>query len=105
MAVGIDIVKIERIDLNEHFLKFVLSPNEIKILDTKPNKKQFVAGRFAAKEAFLKANKTGIGGISLKDIEVLYDNTGAPIIKYGDKIFENVSISHEKEYAISIVII
>ncbi len=105
MGVGIDIVKISRIKLNSRFLNFVLCNEELEILKNKTNKQEFVAGRFAAKEAFLKANGAGLGKIALKDIKVLYNNKGCPIIVHGDQIFENISISHEKEYAIAIAII
>ncbi len=105
MGVGIDIVKIERISLDEHFLNRILSSEELELMKNKPNKKEFVAGRFAAKEAFLKANDLGIGNISLKSIKVLYNTLGSPVIHFDGRIFPNVSISHEKEYAIAIAII
>lgn len=103
--VGIDIVKIERIKLNKRFISLVLSPREIEILSTKDNKKEFLAGRFAAKEAFLKANKKGLFEMSLNEIEVLADANGAPYILYQNKRYEDVSIAHEKEYATAVVII
>lgn len=105
MPVGIDIVKIERIVLTDKFLNRVLSEDELAIYAKKPNKKEFVAGRFAAKEAFLKANSVGLGAIPLKEINVVYAPSGAPIIKYNGNVYSDVSISHEKEYAIAIVII
>lgn len=105
MGVGIDIVKIERVSLDEHFLNRILSIEELELLKNKVNKKEFVAGRFAAKEAFLKANDLGLGKISLKSIKVLYNTLGSPIIYFEDRIYPNVSISHEKEYAIAIAII
>ena len=107
MPVGIDIVQINRIDIsNTRFISKVLSKKEIELMNTKINKQSFVAGRFAAKEAFLKANKCGIFDMDLNKIEVLYDELHQnPIIYYENKKYENVSISHEKEYAIAIVII
>jgi holo-[acyl-carrier protein] synthase len=105
MGLGIDIVEISRISLEEKFINFVLSKREQDILNTRLKKKEFIAGRFAAKEAFLKANHMGLGDISLNKIEVLYGDNGQPIIIYDNKTYEEVSISHEREYAVATVII
>lgn len=101
--IGIDIVEIERIHLNERFIKRVLSMKEIEILSSRSDKKQFVAGRFAAKEAFLKANRKGIFDIPLVEIEVLNNEDGSPYIVYQNTRYENVSIAHEKSYAVAVV--
>ena len=106
MGLGVDIVKVDRISLEEGFVNFILSSKEKEIFATKGvNKQQFLAGRFAAKEAFLKANHMGLGEIPLKEIEVLYGEKGNPIIVHNNNIYEEVSISHEKEYAIATVLI
>lgn len=106
MPVGIDIVKIDRIDENnQRFIDKILSDKEKELLKSKANKKQFIAGRFACKEAFLKANNCGIFDLDLNKIEVLYQEHGNPFILYKNKVYDQVSISHEKEYAIAIVII
>jgi len=101
--IGIDIVEIERIELNENFLKKVLSKKEIELLSKRRDKRQFVAGRFAAKEAFLKANRKGIFDISLVKIEVLNNIDGSPYIVYENTRYENVSIAHERKYAVAVV--
>ena len=66
-----------------------------------------MAGRFAAKEAFIKA--FGEKKLDLKKIEFLRDENGKPVP--GKELKEllkdselQVSISHEKEYAIAVVI-
>lgn len=105
MRVGIDIVEIERIKLKDNFIQFVLSPEEISLLENRVDKVQFIAGRFAAKEAFLKANGVGIGAINLQNIKVLNEESGKPYILFKNQKFDNVSISHEKHYAVAIVII
>ena len=77
---------------------------------------QSYAARFAAKEAFLKALKTGWRGkITWHDIEICLDESGAPSLKiYGEaqKILEtfganvvHLSISHTSEHAIATVIL
>ena len=101
MGLGTDIVEIKRISLDEKFLNFVLSKNEQELLNKKIKKEEWVAGRFAAKEAFLKANHMGLGDISLNKIEVLYGDKGQPIIIYNNKTYTEVSISHEREYAVA----
>ena len=68
-------------------------------------------GNFAAKEAISKAIGTGIRGFKLKDIEILRDELGKPIvntynnlskicIKYNIKEIK-VSISHSENYAVA----
>ena len=117
---GIDIVAIERIketiEASDSFKTRVFTDKEIDYCQSKKNKFQSFAGRFAAKEAFIKALGTGFAdGISWKDIEILNNELGKPHIELHNEaknIFLHkkmsdilVSISHEKEYAIASVII
>ncbi len=101
MGIGVDIVQISRIHDNDVFAKGILSSREYDIYLTKPNKQEFLAGRFAAKEAFTKALEKGLN-IPLKTIEVLYKENGVPYIEYNGKII-NVSIAHDGDYAIAVV--
>lgn len=103
MALGTDIVQISRIKDIETFSKGILSKKEYDIYITKNKKEEFLAGRFAAKEAFSKAKKQGLK-IPLKEIEVLYKDDGSPYILYKEEEYE-VSISHDGDYAIAVVII
>lgn len=103
MGIGIDIVEIKRISLEDRFIDLVLSDREKELLYKRVNKKEFLAGRFAAKEAFLKANHKGLGDIRLKDIEVLNFENGQPYIVFNNIEYLEVSISHEKEYAVAVV--
>ena len=77
MKVGIDICDVKRIEeiSNEKFINRVLTDREISQYNLKNKMKpEYLAGRFAAKEAISKALGTGIGKISFKDMEVLnYD--------------------------------
>jgi holo-[acyl-carrier protein] synthase len=103
MAVGIDIVDMSRIRNTERLANFILSVEELEIYKQKPNKVEFLSGRFAAKEAFLKAMHTGIGVISFKKISIVYDETsGAPILHFDGKTYD-VSISHDGRYAVAMV--
>lgn len=77
---------------------------------------QSYAARFAAKEAFLKALKTGWRGkITWQDIEVISDNDGVPTLKItreAEKILKergathvHLSMSHTTDHAIAQVIL
>lgn len=101
--IGIDLVEIKRIVLTPRFINRVLSIKEIELLSSRIDQKQFLAGRFAAKEAFLKAHHKSLFEIPLNEIEVLNNSDGSPYILYCGVRYENVSISHEKNYAVSVV--
>ena len=104
--VGIDIADVSRIAqavdrFGDRFLNRVFTVEEIRYAERKKNKYQSLAGRFAAKEAFMKA----VGrGLSWKEINVL-EERGKPFIIYKGMRYDGISISHEKAYAVSVVII
>lgn len=105
MKVGCDIVDLRRLQLdNEAFIRGVLSPKEREIFAQRKDKRSFLGGRFAAKEAFLKALGTGLSGAKMNEIDVSYCEGGQPILLYQRKEYE-VSISHDGDYAIAIVIL
>lgn len=105
-SVGIDIVENERIKkvLNETFLNYLLSEDEIKIYRKYSGERavQFVAGRFAAKEAVIKA-LAGETPVERKEIVVLNNEDGSPYVQLKDYILK-ISISHEKNYAVAIAV-
>lgn len=110
---GIDIVELDRIEKlhsrQEAFSKRILTPEEQAHFSTLSAHRQieFLAGRFAAKEAFSKALGTGIGGnLSFQAIEILPNEQNKPIVKtekYSGTI--HLSISHSKNAAIAQVIL
>ncbi|BBP87298.1 holo-[acyl-carrier-protein] synthase [Bacillus safensis] len=115
-GIGIDIVEIDRLSrvlsrqprLPERIL--TLSEQDVFLtLSEKKRQLEFLAGRFAAKEAFAKAYGTGIGQhLSFHDIDIQKkDDKGKPFIKSekaeGDQV--HVSITHTKEYAAAQVLI
>jgi len=115
-AVGIDIIEIPRIkqaisSWQNSFLNRIYTDAE---LESCHNAASSLAVRFAAKEAVMKALGTGTRGLSWRDIEVLSDPDGAPIIQlHGraqDKASEkgitefSITMSHSKQYAIAFVI-
>ncbi|MFZ3590200.1 holo-ACP synthase [Bacillus sp. DJP31] len=111
-GIGIDIIEIHRVeDLAARMPKFVqriLTEREIKKYEWLQGKRkaEYLAGRFAAKEAFSKAMGTGIGkGLQFTDIEIVQDPLGKPFFSKPFTEGTYLSISHSKEYAVAQVII
>lgn len=117
--IGCDIIEIKRIkeavDKNNRFLDKIFTENEIKYFKSKGFKYESIAGNFAAKEAISKALGTGIRKFNFKDIEILRNELGKPIVKTYNTLTDTcikynvidikVSISHCKEYAMANAII
>lgn len=118
-GIGTDIVEIYRIEnameKNDLFIERVLSEEEKNILPKGKKKCEFVAGRFAAKEAVSKAIGTGFREFGFSDISILNDDLGKPFVVLNEKVKKllisydeykiHISISHEKQNAIAFVII
>ncbi len=109
-GIGVDLVEIDRIKGSslKSLMNRVLTVDEKKIYDQFKNdqrKFEFLAGRFASKEAYSKALGTGIGKISFQDIEVLNDNLGKPYVNIQNDTTIHLSITHTMHYAIAYVII
>ncbi|MFO1446522.1 holo-ACP synthase [Bacillus sp. Bva_UNVM-123] len=111
-GIGIDIVELERIkkiyERQDRFVDRILTPAEKKIFQTltENRKTEFLAGRFAAKEAYAKAVGTGLGeNLSFLDIEIAKDEKGKPFITKPRKEGIHLSISHSKDYAVAQVVI
>lgn len=101
VGIGTDIVKIERV--NTDLARF-LGPKETAIYDglTNERRQEFLAGRWAAKEAIFKALDKKEHDYKMFDI--FYDESGKPVVEFENyKI--NISISHEDKYAIAYVVV
>lgn len=104
--IGIDMVRVDRIrDIKhkERFLSKVLTSSEINQyhLLTNPNRQdQWLAGRFAAKEAIIKVIQPFI---SMSNIEL--ENRNKKLVFQYNNFTIHVSISHEKDYAIAIALL
>lgn len=106
MHVGLDICELNRIDLkNDRFIHFVLSDEEYDVFLSRKDQLAYLGGRWAVKEAFIKALRANNKNIPLREIIVLNDDNGAPYVVFHSKIYDNVSISHERDYAVGIVIL
>jgi holo-[acyl-carrier protein] synthase len=84
VGTGIDIAEVERIAssidrFGRRFLERVFTPGEIRYCESKANKAERYAGRFAAKEAAMKAIGTGWSrGVTWQDVEVQRAPGGRP---------------------------
>lgn len=115
-SVGVDIVEIGRIRkalarFGNRFLYRVYTEKEVVFCR---GRVQELACRFAAKEAVSKALGTGLRGISWREIEILPDRRGKPLVflhgkalaraqEIGLKEFA-VSLSHEREMGVAFVV-
>jgi len=98
---------------NGRFLERIYTEGEIKEGISRADYLGFFSSRFAAKEACVKALKTGFGkGVNYRQIEII-KNTGLPQLKlYGrageiaekEGLSVHLSISHEKSYSVAFVI-
>jgi len=117
MSVGIDLVQVDRfanILKDKNKLNKMFTKTEISYFIKFSNQLTHIAGHFCAKEAFVKALKTGFGKeVGLLDVEVLHDENGTPYINLKNsnllKKVENrqieLSISHTETMATAIVVI
>lgn len=121
VGTGVDIAEVPRIAaaierFGERFVRRVFTDNEIRYCESKANKVERYAARFAAKEAALKAIGTGWRrGVAWRDVEVTREPGGRPTIAFHGVAGEfaaklgvrraHVSLSHTVEHAIAQVIL
>lgn len=119
IGIGTDIAEVPRIAKsieNNSFKEKVFSAREISYCETKANKAESFAARFAAKEAFFKALGTGWrGGMAFNEVEVENDDLGKPTINVLGQTAEmlkdkkiriiHVSLSHIKDVAMATVVL
>ena len=120
-AIGTDIVTIERVAAavergGERFVKRILTPFEQAQYAARGNNVNYLAKRFAAKEAVAKALGTGIGrGISWQHMQIENDEQGAPQLVLSGPAAErqaqlgsrhtHISIADEIDQAIAFVVL
>lgn len=101
--IGIDIVQVERISLTTKMINAILHPAEFeyfKKLQDPEAQQQFLAGRWAAKEAIVKVIEQKLAP---KSICIQYDNL-KPVITTSGLTHIEISISHEKDYAVAVAL-
>ena len=115
-AIGVDVIEIERVEaalarFGERFLRRVYTAEEAAFCRGRVHE---LAARFAAKEAVMKALGTGAKGVAWREIEVLPNHRGKPLVYlYGRARARaerigleglDVSMSHSREYAVAFVV-
>jgi holo-[acyl-carrier protein] synthase len=119
-GIGADIVAVERFSAWQKDARLVerfFHADECAAFKTflPERAREFLAGRFAAKEAFCKALGTGMRGLKLSDICVASDENGKPVMRLfhsaaflakkngTSRVF--VSLSHDGGYALAFVVL
>ena len=115
-AHGVDIIEIDRVaDVirrhGDRFLHRIYTDDEIAHCRGRVHE---LAARFAAKEAVMKALGTGVRGVGWRDIEVLPNRRGKPLVfLYGRGAARaadiqlrglEISMTHSRDYAIASVV-
>jgi holo-[acyl-carrier protein] synthase len=116
LTTGVDVIEIERIAdavdrWGDRFLHRVYSEGEIAYCR---GRAQSLAGRFAAKEAVSKALGIGMRKIRWRDIEILPDPRGKPVVQLHGRAASaagrqgitamDVSITHSRRDAVAMVV-
>lgn len=87
-GIGTDVVRIERIAaayerFGTHFVDRLLLPEERAAFDANKRPARFLAMRFAAKEAIVKALGTGFGhGVWIRDVGFVANAWGRPEVRF-----------------------
>ena len=116
LRTGVDLIDVHRIadlrpEIRSRFLNRVFTETELEICGTRNER---LSGRFACKEAVSKALGTGIGDVSWRDIEILNDDNGMPVLFLHENaanvakkigiLHWSVSISHTKDLAVAVAV-
>lgn len=114
-GIGIDLIELQRVEkiveTQPKLITRILTADERTLWEQLGTKRriEFLAGRFAAKEALSKALGTGVGAdFSWQDVSILPDHNGAPKVIWDASKLDvlcHVSISHSDHYAVAQVII
>ncbi|SDN24140.1 holo-ACP synthase [Vreelandella arcis] len=121
VGIGSDIARIERFAraIERHGPRFalrILGPEEHAVWQQKAQPAAFLAKRFAAKEAFVKALGLGLRrGLQWRDIQVLNDHLGKPHLHLQEAAADqaaaagvtamHVTLSDEADYAVAFVVL
>jgi holo-[acyl-carrier protein] synthase len=115
-SIGIDIVETERIQSaikrwDKRFLNRIYTEAELELCQGRiPS----LVARFAGKEAVMKVLGTGAKGVGWREIEILADAKGKPLVQLHGKARErakelaltelSISLSDTKQYAVAAAI-
>ena len=116
LSVGVDIIEIERVGQvvsrwGDRFLNRVYTEAELAYCKGRLPE---LAVRFAGKEAISKALGTGLNGVSWREMEVLADRRGKPLVTLHGRAAARaselgltefaISLSHSQDYAVAMVV-
>lgn len=117
-SVGLDVIATGRIAaalsrFGDRFLQRILGPGELLLLQKRPDPALFAAGRFAAKEAVIKALADILDRRpAWRSIEVTSDPGGKPVVRFSDALQAQlsrytclISISHDRNVTAAVAII
>lgn len=120
VGVGVDLARIGRFEKfvtgKRAVLERLFTPAELEYALEKQRPEQYLAARFAAKEAFFKALGTGLrDGLSWQQVAVVRDDSGCPSLQLSGRAAElmqqrgavtsHLSYSHDGDYAVATVIL
>ncbi|MBI2847797.1 MAG: holo-ACP synthase [Chloroflexi bacterium] len=115
-AIGVDIIEIGRVEKaikrwGLRFLQRIYTEAELRLSYARPSS---LAARFAAKEAVMKTLGTGARGVSWREIEILSDSRGKPLVYlYGKALARanelglgqlSISLSDSRQHAVAFVV-
>ena len=115
-SVGVDIVEIDRVAAvidrwGDKFLQRVYTTAELRYCRGRVPE---LAARFAGKEAITKALGTGIRGLAWREMEILPDPLGKPLVTLHGRAQARavhiglahfaISLSHSREFAVAMVV-
>jgi holo-[acyl-carrier protein] synthase len=113
-GIGIDVIEVHRIERaltrwGEAFTDRLFTSDELRRAGPMPTRAMRLAGRFAAKEAVMKALGLGWGRMAWREIEILNDEAGRPVVtlhggaaRAADRLGVSdvlISLTHTRELA------
>lgn len=106
LSIGVDIEEISRFrKKRRHYWQKIFTPKEIRYCQAKKNAAGHFAGRFAAKEAIIKALfGLDIQNLTYQDLEITNNLKGEPFLESSKKlknVIVKISISHSPDSALA----
>ena len=110
IEIGVDCVEINRFtEQKSEFFRKVFTDKEIDYCENKGNRLQHYAGKFAGKEAVIKALHPFGVKLSFRNIEILNDDSGRPMVNLTYKsstYYEiKISLSHSNLIAVAVAVV
>ncbi|WP_411142000.1 holo-ACP synthase [Streptomyces sp. x-80] len=120
MLIGVDVLRtgeLDRLLTRAWFRRYTYAAEELAVADRygAGRAREFLAGRFAGKEAALKAIRSGVGaGVTPRQVAILREESGAPVVRLSGAAAHRaadlgiaavqVSIAHKEDLVIAVAI-